>query len=71
MAENWSQGYKTFFFLSMQDKLECLSQKSSLHHHTQHNDFQHKDTRHNDIQHKNKYNATLSIMTLSMMAFDT
>ncbi len=31
-------------------------------------DTQHNGTQHNDIQHNNKENATLGIMTLSIMA---
>jgi hypothetical protein len=40
----------------------------SRRHDTQHNDTQHNDTQDNEIQHNNKLNATLNIMTLSIMA---
>jgi hypothetical protein len=35
---------------------------------TRHNDIQHNDTQHNDNQLNNKYNASLSLMTFSVIA---
>ncbi len=38
------------------------------HNNIQHNDIQHNDIQHNDIQHNIKYNVTLNIMRLGIMA---
>ncbi len=45
-----------------------IQHSDTQHNDTQPNDIQHTDTQHNDIQHNNKYKATLSTTTLSMMA---